>query len=402
MTREHGAVSPAMSVPFVSLDRQYRSLRSELLDEFDRVCSGGTYVMGETLERFERQVADFCEVRHAVGVANGSDALFLSLKALGVGPGDEVITCPNSFIATAWTIVAAGARPVFVDVTDDYTIDPGLVEHAITSRTKAIMPVHLTGRPADMDAINEIAAARGLHVIEDAAQAIGARYRGRRVGGLGTAAGFSLHPLKNLGVYGDGGLLTTDRDDVYEHVLKLRNHGLRNRDECEMWGYNSRLDTLQAGVAAIKLRHLDRWNTRCREIAGAYREGLRGLVWLPEDDEAYEAVYHNFIIRTGRRDELVAHLAARGVGTRIHYPIPIHLQQAARDLGYQAGDFPVTERHVRTMLSLPIYPELTDREIQHVIGAVRDFFGPQPHTGRPPEQGVDREHTYPPSRASDD
>lgn len=400
MGPDNDTVPPAMTVPFVSLDRQYRSLRSELLGEFDRVCSSGIYVLGETLERFERQAADFCEVRHAVGVANGSDALFLSLKALGVGPGDEVITCPNSFIATAWTIVAAGARPVFVDVNDDYTIDPRLVERAITSRTKAIMPVHLTGRPADMDAINAIAAVRGLHVVEDAAQAIGARYRGRRVGGLGSAAGFSLHPLKNLGVYGDGGLLTTDRDDVHDCVLKLRNHGLRNRDECEMWGYNSRLDTLQAGIAAIKLRHLENWNACCRRIAAAYREGLRDLVWVPEDQEPYEAVYHNFIIRTERRDDLVAHLAASGVGTRIHYPVPIHLQEAAHDLGYRAGDFPVTERHVRTMLSLPIYPELTAAEIRHVIGAVRDFFGSQADDGRPRGQAAVREHMHASSRAS--
>lgn len=391
-----------MTVPFVSLDRQYHSLRSELLDEFDRVCSSGTYVLGETLDRFERQVADFCEVRYAVGVANGSDALFLSLKALGIGPGDEVITCPNSFIATAWTIVAAGARPVFVDVTDDYTIDPTLLERAITPRTKVIMPVHLTGRPADMDAINAIAATHGLHVVEDAAQAIGARYRGRRVGGLGTAAGFSLHPLKNLGVYGDGGVLTTDKADLHARLLKLRNHGLRNRDECELWGYNSRLDTLQAGIATIKLRHLDRWNARCREIATAYRNGLQGLVWIPEDREPYEAVYHNFIIRTERRDELLAHLAAHGIGSRIHYPVPIHLQEAARDLGHQAGDFPVTERHARTMLSLPIYPELTLAEVRHVIGTVQDFFSPQPADGQSPEQVAARQHMHAASRASDE
>lgn len=361
-------------VPFVSLDRQYRFLRDELLAEFDRVGSSGTYVFGETLERFEREAAEFCGVRHAVGVANGSDALFLSLKALGIGSGDEVITCPNSFIATAWTIVAAGARPVFVDATDDYTIDPSLIERAVTARTRAIMPVHLTGRPADMAAINAIAHHHGLDVIEDAAQAIGARYRGRPVGGLGTAAGFSLHPLKNLGVYGDGGLLTTDRDDVYERVLTLRNHGLRNRDECVMWGYNSRLDTLQAGIASIKLRHLTDWNARVREIATTYRAGLHDVVWVPEDHAPYESVYHNFVVRTDDRDALMAHLTARGVDTRIHYPIPIHLQEAARDLGYHAGDFPVTERHMRTMLSLPIYPELTRDEIQRVISAVRDFF----------------------------
>lgn len=365
-------------VPFVSLDRQYRELRTELIAEFDRVCSSGTYVMGETLERFEREAAEFCGVRHAVGVGSGSDALFLALKALGIGPGAEVITCPNSFIATAWTIVAAGARPVFVDATDDYTIDPSRVEAAITPRTRAIMPVHLTGRPAQMDAIAEIARRHDLLVVEDAAQAIGARYRGRRVGGLGTAAGFSLHPLKNLGIYGDGGLLTTDRTDVAERVRTLRNHGLLNRDECEVWGFNSRLDAVQAGIASIKLRHLDRWNARCREIAATYREGLRDLVWAPDDADPYESVYHNFTIRTDRRDALATHLTSHGVGTRVHYPVPIHLQEAARDLGYRAGDFPVTERHVATMLSLPIYPELTDEETGHVVETIRDFFAAQP------------------------
>jgi len=363
-----------MKVPFVSLDRQYRNLRAELMAEFDRVGQSGIYILGETLERFESEIAAYCGTRYALGVANGSDALFLSLKALGIGPGDEVVTCPNSFIATTWTIVAAGARPVFVDVTDDYNMDVAQIERAVTPRTRAIMPVHLTGRPADMDAINEIAARRALAVIEDAAQAIGARYKGRRTGSLGTIAGFSLHPLKNLAVLGDGGVITTDRQDLYEKLTKLRNHGLRNRDECEFWGYNSRLDPLQAAFASLKLKHLDRWNQRCREIAGHYRTRLGGLVEVPEDREYEESVYHNFIIRTPRRDDLMRHLEEHGVGTRIHYPIPIHLQEAARGLGYRQGDFPVTERHARTMLSLPIYPELTDPEVEWVIACVESFF----------------------------
>jgi dTDP-4-amino-4,6-dideoxygalactose transaminase len=367
-------MTSAPRVPFVSLERQYLALRPEVLAEFDRICSSGTYIMGETLQRFEREAAAYCGVRHALGVASGSDALFLALKALGIGPGDEVITCPNSFIATAWTIVAVGAKPVFVDVTDDYTMDAALVERAVTSRSRAIMPVHLTGRPADMAAIDAIAGKHGLHVIEDAAQAIGARYRGRRVGGLGTAAGFSLHPLKNLGIYGDGGLLTTDSDDVFERVLRLRNHGLRNRDECELWGYNSRLDAVQAGIASIKLQYLDTWNSRCREIAAAYRDGVRALVWVPEDQDPYESVYHNFVIRTEQRDALASHLALHGIDTRVHYPVPIHLQDAARNLGHRPGDFPVTERHTQTMLSLPIYPELTAEEVQHVIAGIRGFF----------------------------
>lgn len=364
----------AMQVPFVSLDRQYQALRSELMAEFDRVGQSGMYIMGDTLERFEKEVAAFCGTRYALGVANGSDALFLALKALGIGAGDEVITCPNSFIATTWTIAAVGAKPVFIDARDDYNIDTDQLEQAVTPRTRAIMPVHLTGRPAEMDAINAVAARHGLSVIEDAAQAIGASYKGKRVGALGTVAGFSLHPLKNLGVYGDGGVITTDRSDIYEKIVKLRNHGLKNRDECEFWGYNSRLDTMQAGFASIKLKHLDAWNKRCREIAGIYRAGLRKHVWVPEDREYEEPVYHNFVIQTDRRDALMSHLADRGVGTRIHYPVPIHLQEAARDLGHKAGDFPVTERHVKTMMSLPIYPELRDEEVRYVIEIVAEFF----------------------------
>ena len=367
-----------MQVPFVNLARQYMDLRPELMAEFDRIGKSGMYIMGEVLERFEHEAAEFCGTRYALGVGNGSDALFLALKALGIGPGDEVITCPNSFIATTWTITATGARPVLVDSRDDYNIDFRLIENALTPRTRAIMPVHLTGRPADMDPITEIATRNDLAVIEDAAQAIGARYKGRRVGSLGTAAGFSLHPLKNLGVYGDGGLVTTDRTDVYEKITKLRNHGLKNRDECETWGYNSRLDPLQAGFASIKLARLDTWNARCREIARAYRTGLQKYVWVPGDREREEPVYHNFIVQTDRRDALMHHLTRRGVGSRIHYPVPIHLQEAARDLEYKSGDFPLTERHVSRMLSLPIYPELRDEEINYVIDSIADFFQANP------------------------
>ena len=360
-------------VPFVSLDRQYHELRDELVAAFDRVGKSGMYIMGPELERFEAEAAAFCGTRHALGVANGSDALFLSLKALGIGPGDEVITCPNSFVASAWVIVAAGARPTFADAGDDYNIDPARIESAITRRTRAIIPVHLTGRPAAMDEINAVAARRGIAVIEDAAQAIGARYKGRRVGALGTVAGFSLHPLKNLGIYGDGGLITANDTALYDRIAMLRNHGLRNRDECALWGYNSRLDPLQAAFASLKLRRLDGWNERCREIARRYREGLQDIVWVPRDRPDEEPVYHNFIIQHPQRDRLTEHLAQRGVGSRVHYPIPIHLQDCARQLGYKRGDFPNAERQAQTILSLPIYPELSDAEVSYVIEAVRSF-----------------------------
>jgi len=363
-----------MQVPFVSLERQFHDLHDELLAAFERVGASGMYVLGEELERFEAEAAAYCGARYALGVANGSDALFLILKALGVGPGDEVITCPNSFIASAWVIVAAGARPVFVDAAEDSNIDVHRIDAAVTPRTRALIAVHLTGRPADMDAVNAIAGKHGLAVVEDAAQAIGARYKGRRVGSLATAGGFSLHPLKNLGVYGDGGLVTTNDRAVYERVLKLRNHGLRNRDECETWGYNSRLDPLQAAFASVKLKRLDSWNARCREIAARYRDGLAGVVWVPRDRAHEEPVYHTFIIRSEQRDRLIEHLTRCGVGTRVHYPIPIHLQECARHLGHREGDYPEAERQARTILSLPIFPELTEPEVAHVIGSVRSFF----------------------------
>jgi dTDP-4-amino-4,6-dideoxygalactose transaminase len=363
-----------MQIPFVDLARQFRSIEPELTKAFLDVGRSGVYIMGDRLESFERKVAEFIGVTHVLGVADGSDALFLILKALGIGPGDEVITATNSFIASAWVIAAVGAKPVLVDVAEDFNIDPARIEAAVTDRTRAIIPVHLTGRPALMDEINDIARRRGLFVVEDAAQAIGARYRGKRVGSLGTAAGFSLHPLKNLGVYGDGGLITTDDAELDAKLRKLRNHGLRNRDECEIWGFNSRLDSMQAAFAEIKLNLLDGWNNRCREIANTYREGLADCVQVPVDQPWEECAYHNFVIRTDKRDELVAHLKEHGVDTRVHYPIPIHLQDAAKDLGYQLGDFPNAEKYAKTMISLPIYPELSESEVAYVVYAVRIFF----------------------------
>jgi dTDP-4-amino-4,6-dideoxygalactose transaminase len=363
-----------MRVPFVALDRQFQALRPELTAAFERVGGSGLYIMGEELERFEAEAASYCGTRFALGVANGSDALFLALKALGIGPGDEVITCPNSFIATAWVIVAAGATPVFVDAGPDYNIDPARIEAAIRPRTRALLPVHLTGRPADMDEISAIARRHDLAVIEDAAQAIGARYRGRRAGSLGSVAGFSLHPVKNLGVLGDGGLVTTNDPVLRERMARLRNHGLRDRDHADVWGYNSRLDALQAAFASVKLRRLDAWNARCRAIAGRYAAGLEDLVRVPRDRDHEEAVYHNFILRTEKRDALARHLESQGVGTRVHYPVPIHLQECARSLGYREGAFPEVEAQARTILSLPIYPELADDEVSYVIEAVRAFF----------------------------
>jgi len=363
-----------IEIPFVDLARQFSNIEKELTEKFLEIGRSGGYIMGPALETFENNMARFLDVKHVLGVADGSDALFLIMTALGIGKGDEVITAPNSFIASAWTIIATGARPVFVDVRDDLNLDPNLLEAAITPSTKAIMPVHLAGRPAPMDEINTLAKKYGLFVIEDAAQAIGATYRGKRVGGLGDAAGFSLHPLKNLGIYGDGGLITTNDDLLNEKLRKIRNHGLINRDECEMWGYNSRLDSMQAAFADIKLKYLDEWNARCLEIAQKYQRGLTSQVEKPADQDWEKCVYHNFVIKFDRREALMAYLKQRGVDTRIHYPIPIHLQRAAVDLGYKLGDFPNSEKFAKNMISLPIYPELTEEEIDHVIESVNSFF----------------------------
>lgn len=363
-----------MNIPFVDLARQFRDIEAELSQTFLDVGRSGIYIMGERLESFEQNAAAFCGTKHCLGVADGSDALFLVLKALDIGPGDEVITAANSFIASAWVIAAVGAKPVLVDVCDDLNLDPDRLESAITSKTRAIIPVHLTGRPAAMNEINFLAKANDIFVLEDAAQAIGAKYYDQSVGSLGQAAGFSLHPLKNLGVYGDGGMITTNDSQLDSKLRLLRNHGLRNRDECEIWGFNSRLDSMQAAFADIKLKKLDKWNSRCLEIANLYREGLESCVQVPIDKRWEKCVYHNFVIRTDRRDQLMDYMKVRGVDTRIHYPIPIHLQDAARTLGYELGDFPNSEKFAKTMLSLPIYPELTNDEISYVVSVIQSFF----------------------------
>jgi dTDP-4-amino-4,6-dideoxygalactose transaminase len=364
-----------MRVPFVNLARQFLALEEQLIGAFSDIGRSGHYIMGEKLENFESSVASYCGVKYAIGVANGSDALFLTLKALGVGNGDEVIIPANSFIATAWVVVAAGAKPCLVDVLGDFNIDPIAVEKVITKSTKAVIPVHLTGRPAAMDEINALGKEYGLFIIEDAAQAIGARYKNRHVGSLGLAAGFSLHPLKNLGVYGDGGFITTDSIDLFESLMKLRNHGLINRDECDVWGYNSRLDPMQASFASIKLKNLDKWNSKCRQIADYYSECLKDFVETPKSEEWEYSVFHNFVIKVpGKRKLLIDHLNNCGIDTRVHYPIPIHLQKAAFSLGYKEGDFPNTEKFSNSMLSLPIYPELTEDEIAYVAASVRSFF----------------------------
>lgn len=361
-------------VPFINLGAQYLSLKKEILEKFDELSTAGSYILGEEVTSFEREFAHYSDCKYAVGVANATDGLTLALKALDIGSGHEVITVSNSFIATAGSIIAAGAKPIFVDVGSDYNLNPELLTKAITKQTRAIIPVHLTGMPARMDEILQIAKKHNLYVIEDAAQAIGARYKGRKVGSFGIQGVFSLHPLKNLHLHGDGGAITTNDEGVYNKLKLLRNHGLINRDEAVCWGYNSRLDSIQAAIGRIKLKHIDAYNKRYRQIAAMYRDGLSGVVQAPDDTRETEGVYHNFVIMTDQRQALQEYMLNLGQETKIHYPIPIHLQKSAVSLGYKLGDLPVTEIQAKRILTMPIYPELTDQQVQSIIRLVRSFF----------------------------
>lgn len=360
-------------IPFIDLAADHRALRADLLAAIGRVLDHGQFILGPEVDEFERQIAAFIDVRHAIGVNSGTDALFLALRALDIGPGDEVITVPNSFIATTSAIVAVGARPVFVDVGPDLNMDPDAIAPRVTPRTKAILVVHLAGRPARMEPILAAARSRGLSVIEDAAQAIGTMYHGRKVGALGDIGCFSLHPLKTLSACGDAGFLTTSNDAIARRLRVLRNIGLASRDRAEVWGPNARLDTIQAAILLTKLPRLDAWIAVRRAHAAAYSAELRDVVEVPDEEPGTMHTYHTFVIQTDRRDALQAFLAAEGIGTKIHYPIPIHLQDAARLLGYTRGDFPVCERQATRILSLPISHTFSPDARARVIAAIRRF-----------------------------
>ncbi|MDD4601670.1 MAG: DegT/DnrJ/EryC1/StrS family aminotransferase [Negativicutes bacterium] len=363
-----------MNIPYVNIGAQTKLLKKELLVAIEKVLDHGNFILGKEVQSFEETFATYCGVRFAVGVNSGTDALFLSLKALDIGQDDEIITAPNSFIATASVIVASGAKPVFVDVRSDYNIDPELIEQAITPRTRAIIPVHLTGRPADMDPIVKVAGKHGLYVIEDAAQAVGARYRNKKVGSLGDVGCFSLHPLKTLNACGDGGIITTNNEKIYERLVRLRNFGLVNRDETVMWGYNSRLDSLQAAILLIKLKWLDAWNDKRRKNAKEYNSLLQNVIEIPQPLPHEYCVYHTFVVQLEERAALQNYLQNNGIGTRVHYPIPIHLQKAAYSLGYKMGDFPVCERQSQKILSLPIYQELETEHIGYISDTIMKFY----------------------------
>jgi dTDP-4-amino-4,6-dideoxygalactose transaminase len=360
----------------VNLALQHAPIKERLLAAVGDVIDHSQFILGREVAEFERRFAKLCGVDYAVGVNSGTDALILALKALGVGTGDEVITAPNSFVASTSCIELLGARPVFVDVGEDYNIEPCQIERAITARTRAILPVHLTGRPADMDPIMEIARRHDLRVVEDCAQAVCAEYQGQRVGSFGDVGCFSLHPLKTLNACGDGGVLTTNNAALYEDLKVLRNHGLRTRNNCVVWGYNSRLDTVQAAMLLVKLDYLDEWTERRRANACAYQRLLGELpqIQLPIDRPWERAVYHTFMIQVDCRNDLQDYLDLKGVGTAVHYPTPIHLQEAASGLGYGLGSFPVAERQAERSLSLPVYPELQLHELEYIADCVRAFY----------------------------
>jgi len=360
-----------MRVPFVDLQAQHRGLSLALHGAVDEVITRCDFILGSAVERFEADFARYIGARHAIGVGTGLDALELALRAHGIGPGDEVITAANTFIATVLAIEAVGARPVLVDVNrETYGMDPGAAAAAIGPRTRALMPVHLYGQPVALDAIIALARRHHLVVIEDAAQAHGARYDGRRAGAFGDAAAFSFYPAKNLGACGDGGMIVTSDDGIAEKARVLRNYGQRVKYHHSAIGTNSRLDTLQAAILAIKLPHLDQWNDARRRHAQAYTERLAGVVHTPLTAAGVEHVYHLYVIEVERRDEVQQHLRSREVDTGIHYPIPVHLQEACAHLGYRAGEFPNTEAAAPRILSLPMYPELAPEQIEQVTASL--------------------------------
>ncbi len=366
-----------MAIPLVDLKAQYRSIQDEIDAAIRRVVESTAFILGPEVSAFEEAFASYCEANYAVGVDSGTAALFLALKACGIGPGDEVITTPFTFMATAESISQAGARPVFVDIDPaTYNLNPERIEAAITPRTRAIIPVHLYGQPAEMDEIRAIARAHRLWVIEDAAQAHGARYKGRRVGSLGDIACFSFYPSKNLGAYGDAGAVVTNDADLAARVRSLRDHGRSSKYLHGELGWGLRLDALQAAILKAKLPHLDAWNAARRERARRYAELLADTaVVIPTALPHVEHVYHCYVVRTPRRDEVVKALQARGIGVGIHYPIPLHLQPAYKDLGYASGAFPISEQCSQEVLSLPMYPELTEQQQREVATAVREIVG---------------------------
>jgi dTDP-4-amino-4,6-dideoxygalactose transaminase len=376
---ERSTLTEPRRIPIVDLKAQLERIRAEIEEAVARVLESTAFVFGEDVKQLEREFAAFCGTTEACAVANGTDALQIALRAHGIGPGDEVVTVANTFIGTGEAILLVGARPVFVDVdAETHTMDPSRLEAALTTRTRLIVPVHLYGHPADMTAIGEIAHRHGVPVLEDAAQAHGAEWRGRRAGALGHAACFSFYPAKNLGAYGDAGMVTSSDEAFIARVRRIANHGAgAHQYDNVVLGTNSRLDTLQAAILRVKLRHLERWTEERRSRAAAYSRALEGVagITLPREHEGARSAWHLYTIRSPEREALQAHLRERGIASAVHYPRPIHLQPSMAAAGGRPGDLPVSERLCREVLCLPIYPELPDEDVARIAREVRSFAG---------------------------
>ncbi len=365
-------------VPLIDLKIQHRSIASEVESAIKNVCDNTAFILSDEMKAFESEFAAYCGAKHGIGVANGTEALFLALKALGVGEGDEVIVPANTFIATAEAISHAGAVPVFVDVDPEtYCIDPSKIGGAITEKTKAILPVHLYGHPADMDAIMSVARNSGLKVVEDCAQAHGTQYKGKSVGPIGDAAGFSFYPSKTLGAYGDAGMVLTNSDEVCDKLKLLRDNGRTTWNEHSIIGYNSRLDGIQAAVLRVKLKRLDEWVEARRAHARQYCELLSGVdgLTLPVETSDAKHAYYVYVVRTDNREDVMKQLKEKGCGCAIHYPVPLHLQPAYAFLGGKRGDHPVAEQYADQIMSIPMFPEMTREQLSEAAGIIKEVVG---------------------------
>jgi dTDP-4-amino-4,6-dideoxygalactose transaminase len=364
------------AIPYLDLAAQMRPLRKEIDAAIARTLDNCSFCLGPDVAQFEEAFARFCGAEHCIGFNSGTSALHVAALLLDVGPGDEIITTPSTFVATSWAISYAGATPVYVDIDDQtFNLDPQLVERAITPRTKAVMPVHLYGHPANLDPLLAICRKHNLPLIEDAAQAHAARYKGKTVGTFGAMAGFSFYPGKNLGAYGEGGALVTNNAAFAKRARALREHGSSQRYYHDEIGYNYRMEGIQGAILGVKLKHLERWTQERRRVAHRYHQLLKGTpLQLPLEADYAESAWHLYVVRHPRRDELKKWIEENHIGCALHYPLPLHLQKAYAHLGHKPGDFPVAEKAARECLSLPIYPELTDDQIQRVAAVIHDFF----------------------------
>lgn len=366
-----------MNVQFIDFSEQYKIIKDEIDVGLKQVFEKGNFILGQEEKDFESEFARYCQARYGAGVNSGTDALYLALASLDIGPGDEVILPTFTFIATALCVSYTGAKPVFVDIEDTtYNLDPRKVEKAVTKKTKVILPVHIYGQSADMDEILKIAKKNNIKVIEDAAQAHGASYQGKRIGSLGDISCFSFYPTKSLGAFGDGGMIATDNKEIYEKILMLRDYGRIGRYEHKIKGYNSRLDTVQAVILSAKLKRLDSWNKMRADNAHYYCELLKGVkgIKTPQTKKDRKHIYQTFAVRLKNRDQVCEGMKQKGIGVLIHYPIPLHLQEAYKELGHKAGDFPVAEGVSREILSLPMFPHMTKKQIKYVCDSLKELI----------------------------